>query len=598
MGSLSLPTPAEGRAPRPAHPEPAAPQERALLVVGRGGPVAADYAAWAGGKGQRPADVVDGGENWRRADAPAEITDVVLFLGPRLGERDRQVVDDLLALAGERGAKFVGVVSSFRAHFGDRAAAEAEEHVLGRARGLSARTVVFRPGHVLSCNSPARVYLRRFGPFYPLVPRRLRSCCVEGDELFAAIESERLAPAPRRGRLFTVLGPNVPWKDLLAQHRAKRVGAACLTAVSFLLSLLLVGQLAGLILGLLARRRPALRRWNFDTLRPRSLRELPALYNPYNYRHVKVVGYNNGVVHFGHRYPGRTVVSTVGCNRLRRDGPDKLKADCGATVRQALDFLAGTGQELHVIPNYSYVCLGTAFFVPIHGSAADFSTVADTITRAALYDPVADRLITARRDDPAFRESVYNLKADVLLLRLSLRVRPKSRYYVHREELEGPGSEGLLAALRDTKAANVEARKSNAASDKVTLSRYYNDPGEAPSPVLELPRDALGRLWDRLEENPVTSFLMHALTRHFAYHVELFFPAADFAAFWAGHRALPLRKLQLRYVRRDGFPHSPFREHDCVAVDLFMFRRHRHRFEAWLNQTFAVVRTNPGKHSR
>jgi hypothetical protein len=567
-----------------------------LLVVGLGGPVAADYAAWVGGREQRP--VVFAADAFPRAEVPAEVTDLVLFLGSRLSEGDRRVVDDVLALAGERGARFVGVVSSFRAHFGDRDAIEAEECVLAQARGLRARTVMFRPGHVLSCNSRTRANLRRLGSFYPLVPRRLRSCCVEGDELFAAIDSERQATGARRGRLFTVLGPNLPWKDRLAQHRAKGLGSTCLTAVSFLLSLLLVGQIAGLILNLLARRRPALRRWTFDTLRPGSLGELLALYNPYNYRHVKVVGYNNGVVHFGHRYPGRTIVSTVHCNRLRRAGPAVLKADGGATVRQALDFLAGTGQELYVIPNYSYVCLGTAFFVPIHGSAADFSTVADTINRVVLYDPVSDRLVAATRDDPAFRDAVYNLQADALLLRLSLRVKPKSRYFVHREELDNPGSEELLAALRDTTATNVEVRKSSAASAKVTLSKYYNDPGETPSPLLELPRDALGRLWDRLEENPVTSFLMHALTRHFAFHVELFFTAEEFATFWAGHRALPLRKLQLRYVRRDGFPHSPFREHDCVAVDLFMFRRHQPQFMAWLKQTFAVVRTNPGKHSR
>ena len=48
--------------------------------------------------------------------------------------------------------------------------------------------------------------------------------------------------------------------------------------------------------------------------------------------HIKVVGYNNGVVHFGHRYPGKTIVSTVGCNRVARDGIDILRADCGATV--------------------------------------------------------------------------------------------------------------------------------------------------------------------------------------------------------------------------------------------------------------------------
>jgi hypothetical protein len=80
--------------------------------------------------------------------------------------------------------------------------------------------------------------------------------------------------------------------------------------------------------------------------------------------------------------------------------------------------------------------------------------------------------------------------------------------------------------------------------------------------------------------------------------VELFFTSEEFATFWGTHQSLPLRKLQLRYIRRDGLPHSPFRDHDCVSVDLFMLRRERERFETYLRQTFAVVRSNPGKHSR
>jgi hypothetical protein len=116
--------------------------------------------------------------------------------------------------------------------------------------------------------------------------------------------------------------------------------------------------------------------------------------------------------------------------------------------------------------------------------------------------------------------------------------------------------------------------------------------------VLELPRDTIGRLWDRLEENPVTSFLMHALTRHFAFHVELFFSPEEFTTFWASHRTQPLRKLQLRYIRRDGMPHSPFRDHDCVSVDLFMLRRHRRQFLTYLKETCPAAQTNPGKHSR
>jgi hypothetical protein len=365
-----------------------------------------------------------------------------------------------------------------------------------------------------------------------------------------------------------------------------------------LLALLCLGRLAGLVFDLLSRRRPAWRHWNFDTLRPGSFRELLALYNPYNHANLKVVGYNNGVIHFGHRYPGRTVVSAASCNRVVRAGGG-LKADCGATVRRAIGFLAAAGQELPVVPNYSYVCLGTGFFIPIHGSASDYSTIADTITRVVYYDPQCDRLMVADRDAPEFREHVLNLKADILLLRLYLLVKPKSRYFVHRQTLQNPPAAELVNALSDCSATNVEIRQSRAGSDTVTVSRYYKDaPADGmPGGALELPRDTLGRLWDRLEENRVTSFLMHALTRHFAWHVELFFSPEEFTRFWASHNSLPLRKLQLRYIRRDGMPHSPFREHDCVSIDLFMLRRHRRRFEAFMKANFPQVRTNPGKHS-
>ena len=175
--------------------------------------------------------------------------------------------------------------------------------------------------------------------------------------------------------------------------------------------------------------------------------------------------------------------------------------------------------------------------------------------------------------------------------------RPKASYFVHRETLENPLAADILAALRDDGATNVEIRQSHAASSKVTVARYYNDLGETTSPALELPRDALGSLWDRLEENPVTSFLMHALSKRVAWHTELFFTPSEFDVFWRTHGRLPLRKIQLRYLGRDGLPHSPFRDEDCVSADLFLFRRHRSRFLSYLQSTFSNVRTNPGKHS-
>ena len=162
---------------------------------------------------------------------------------------------------------------------------------------------------------------------------------------------------------------------------------------------------------------------------PGRLRELLSLCHRYNFDHVKVVGYNNGVDHFGHRHPGQDdrLHGSLPTTDARR--PDTLKADCGATVRNALDFLARHDQELYVVPNYSYVCLGTAFFVPIHGSAVDFSTIADTICRVVLYDPDSDRIVSAARDDEAFREHVYNPKSRAVVLRLYLLAKPKAQLF-------------------------------------------------------------------------------------------------------------------------------------------------------------------------
>jgi hypothetical protein len=579
------------------------PADNVLLVVSLRNPIAADYAAHVRGGDGRTAVVFDDlsavtSGMLQPANDTRSSFSVVLFLNSQPGDGDRRRIEQCLALAHDRGARFVCIVSSFRVHFDDGNAIKAEEFAVGHAARLSARTVTLRPGHVLSRSSRATANLRRFGAFYPLVPARITSCCVDGDELFEAIERERRIIGSGSSRTYTLLGPNRSWRALFAQHRATGIVAGVLLVFAAVLSWLLVGQIAALVFNRFVRRRSTLRRWNFKTLWPRSFRELLALYNRHNAEYVKVVGYNNGVSHFGHHYPNRTIVSTIYCDRLSWAGADVIKADCGATVRNARDFLAGSERDLHVIPNYSYVCLGTSFFVPIHGSAADYSCMADTIDKVVLYDPTRDQLIVTTREEPAFQEHVYNQRSNVLLLRMYLRVRHKARYFVQMEELNRPTSEDLLRTLRDERATNVEIRKSHASNEKVQVYRYFKDPGEVDSAVLELPRDRIGRVWDRLEENAVTSFLFHTLTRWLAWHMELFFTAEEFATFWQTHAALPLRKIQLRYIRRDGFPHSPFRDHDCVSADLFMFRRHRSVFETYLNDTFAVIRSNPGKHSR
>jgi hypothetical protein len=573
---------------------------RTTLVGAFGDPIAADYADYARFHGDADVTVLDlDASQTRDIDDTLVASSAVLFLQPKLSERQALAAERLLAQAREAGARSACLVSSFRVHLGYEEAAATEVRLRDVARRLGLRATVIRHGHVISARSPLVAALRRWSALYPLVPARLRGCFVSGSALFSAIEQERAGDRypHRRSRTHTLLGPNLSWRDMLANHWRPGPLWWVYVILSWLVSLLLVGQLAACVITLLARGRPALRHLQVQTLRPRTFRELRALCSPYGYRDVKVVGYNNGVHHFGHRFPLRTVVSTVHLDRVVPHGPDCIRADCGATIRNARDFLWPQDRDLFVVPNYSYVCLGTAFFVPIHGSASDYSCVAETITRAVLYEPAKDRLIVTDHGDPAFRRYVYDTTADVVLLRLCCRVKRRGNYFLQTQEAIAPTAAELLTALCDQRAANVEVRKASTRADApVRIHRFYLRASDAEA-ALQVPRDSIGRLWDRLEENPITSFLMHALTRRLAFHVELFFRPQQFERFWETHAGLPVKKIQLRYIRCDGFPNSPFREQACVSADMFMFRSQRAVFEEYLKDTFGSVRANPGKHS-
>jgi hypothetical protein len=569
--------------------------EEVLLVAGPDNPVMTDFVTCAARKRGRKVAVVSSAGDLRRLDG-RPVSAVVLFLGRHPSPQEQAVHDAVSASAGEKGTCRVVIVSTFRVHFGDHRAAEAE--ALRRFQHVGGQVTVLRPSPVLCPNSRASAWLRALWFCYPLLPRRLRSCCLEGDELFTAIEQELQRPRPRRGAVYTLLGANRPWRTLFRAHGPRGLVRRGLALLTTLLSLLLIGQVAAVLFNFFARRSGRLRRWNFDTLYPESTRELLALYNPYNHRHVKIVGYNNGVVHFGHQYPGQTVVSTVRCNHVARVNGEAATFDAGVTIRQAVQVLGQVGKELHVLPNYSYVSLGTSFFIPIHGSASEYSTLGDTIDRVLLYDPAEDRFLAGKRDAPAFRENVYNLDRALLLLRLRVRVKEKDRYYVQLTRLEGPTGQEVMSLFQDGQAANIEIRKARAADQAVDVRKYYTTPPEGATDALPFPRDRLGQLWDRLEANPVSSFLFHWVVRRFIYHVELFIPPEEFPLFWETHAALPwVSKIQLRYIRRDGLPHSPFLEHDCISADMSMRKKYKPAFDAYLKEKFRAVQLNPGKHS-
>ena len=586
-----------------------------LVIASASDPVAADYAVHVRRVGERAPILVAGphacrpvenvvpcqtAEEFARSDsgtAGRELSAVVIFLGRRWTVFEQAVLDAVAVAVRARRRPRVCLVHTFRVHFGDHRAERLETDVASRFKLAGAEVAVVRRGHLLSDNSRATNILQRSGFLAPLLPRTLTSCFLGGSELFAAVDRELEGRRSGFLRTHTLLGPNRPWRDVLREHRSSGVMFAVMTALATLLSAFGVGWAIACLFKAVKRVSPRLRSWDFDTLWPTTPRDLLALCSRHNFRHAKIVGYNNGVVHFGQKFPSRTVISTVRCNRVARVGDGIAKFDGGITIRQAVSVLAGTGQELCVLPNYSYVSLGTAFFVPIHGSASAASTLGDTIEKVLLYDPAEDRFIVARKNEPLFDRYIFSLDRDVLLLRLYVRVQKRNVYFVQREAVPDVTAPDLLGVLADDRPSNVEVRKSKAAGRTVDVYRYYAGDAASGTGALEFPRDAVGRLWDRIERNPISAAMFHGLMRRFGYHVELFLGHDEFVTFWSTHGQLSISKIQLRYVRRDGRPHSPFREHDCVSADLFMLRKHKQTFDSYVKTTLQTARYNPGKHS-
>ncbi|MCA9083115.1 MAG: hypothetical protein KDA81_03625 [Planctomycetaceae bacterium] len=342
---------------------------------------------------------------------------------------------------------------------------------------------------------------------------------------------------------------------------------------------------------------PAWRAESFETIVPDSEDELLSLCCNSNRQHVAVCGYNNGVNHFGWRHPGRTVVPTFRAGAKIEVCGDRLITDAGVTLKQCLDVLDAAECEFFVVPNYSYIAMGTVFFVPVHGSGSEVSTLGDTIERVRLFDPTTSTVVEVSREDPLFRETMYNRQSPLVVLGLELRIRPRASYVVRESTLCEPTAANLMAVFSDPNSSNIEIRKSRASDSAVHVSRYYRITDERAIDPLAVPRDRLGQLWDRLEENRVSAWLFHTLIRRLAFHVELFLTADEFTVFWQHHQSLPVSKLQLRFARRDDMPHSPFADADRISVDLFMWKKHREPFMTFIRQHLPHARFNPGKQS-
>jgi hypothetical protein len=522
---------------------------------------------------------------------------IVLFLTRHLSPLDRRVIDRCVALAAESRSCRVYIVSSMAVHLGDRAWQLSESAVREQFEPIAEGSrIVLRVGNLGDVWTLHQTMLRLLAPLHPLIGTGFRSCFLTEQDLYSAIEWLIEKDSPLDREVYTLLGANRPLGDVLKQHQARNIGSRMLTSVARAVSYLSIHRAMELFYKWLARRIPILRMCCLDTLEPSSASELMNFYNPLNLPHVAIAGYNTGVTHFGWKYPGRTVVKTTGCGKRVRVHNDMVDVDAGVTLKRVVAELAAVDRELYVLPNYSYISMGTTFIVPVHGSGSEVSTLGETIDRAMLYDPKLDRIVRVRRGDPAFSRYMYHPSSRALVLRLRFRTRKQSRYFVRRTTIEAPTAGEIWKLFHDPEATNIEMRKSRAASPAVEVLKYYSA-ATSDNSSMEVPKDSIGRLWDRLEENAVTSWLFHALVRRFGFHVELFLDEREFAVFWEAHRRLPLSKIQLRFVRRDDLPHSPIGFRDCISADLFMRRSQSETFLQFMREHLPHAKFNPGKHS-
>ena len=559
-----------------------------------------------------------------------EIPEIVLFVEEEVSSPTFRAFRWIVDAARDRPVRCVIVIQSVSLHFNDPNATAFETILHDNLKSHVSSLTIIRTGFIVNPSSATSLWFRRLSGLYRLLPSRMTSTFLDGAKLFSIIDEELVrdqnswessVPPTESGlRDITILGQRRPWRDVAAEFQSGGGMQQVLQLPCAVISLLGIPWLFFWAVVLAGKIVPSLRQFHFHTLKPRSVRELISLYNRHNCSHVQIAGYNNGVNHFGWKYPNQTVVLTtsipgdVRLSTLRSttlQSPESSAAtgstlesqatlvtvDAGLTLNHCVKELNKVQREFYVVPNYSWISMGTLFFVPVHGSGSRVSTLGDTIEHVLLYDGDNERYVQAHRGDDVFRDAMYDMKRHWLLLNLTLRVKPKSKYFVRRSKIENPSAEDIRNLFNDPEASNVEIRKNQAAGTAIDVSHYFVDTKAGGSDTMELPRDSMGRIWDRLEETPVVSTLFHWFVRTFAFHVELFLKPEEFAIFWEHHRSLPVSKIQLRRVLKDGISHSACEQDDCISADLFMTRRNRDVFCRFVATYLPNVRTNPGKQS-
>jgi len=527
-----------------------------------------------------------------------------IFLDRRTLHNDAQfLLPELVQLAASGLPRMLIVIVN-DAPLSDHPIGDSVENlVTSRLMPWNLQLTFVRTGIILNHSGGTVFWLKKLSNFRKMIPPQWSACLLSASRFFSILEYERrllcrpAADAPNWTsiRRISIPGRRTTWQhafeELLPESQTPFLTRIAISIWWFTGMGHLIPTLLKLIQSFVTNSRESSR----PVFSPASWRTLLRFCNRHSVDDIKIAGYNNGINHFGWKFPSQMVLSTSRIPGTIRLSGDCVTVDASVTLKDVMKYLEQKDRELQVIPNYSYICMGTSFFVPIHGSGSEVSTLGDTIESVLLFDRTREEFVFLKRGDEAFRCAMYDRSYPWLLVRLTLRTQKKRHFSMETSVLQDPSAEQVLAMFDNASASHVEIRKSHARQQQINL-RIFRPISDASS-SLKLPRDHIGRTWDLLEETPVASSLFHWFVRTFAYHVELFMTHEEFQIFWKHHRSLPISKIQLRRVLKDGMANSACRDHDCISADLFMTRRNRDVFTRFISQHLPDVRSNPGKQS-
>ncbi len=549
---------------------------------------------------------------------PAELCEadeLIILFTPRLSANTVRFLQGLSSSRSRKLTRCVCVFTALNAHFGDRAAVELEDFVKLQLRAITSNILFLRTGRLIHNDSthphPNAEAKRRRGCLTGLFPRRMGRVLVSVTQLSDVILSFLRGHSDRRfddplsiavDQEMTLLGPYqlyatdaaVPGQ-LNSHDQPNRVGIFLRQLIA-LIGFLGVRQLFWVVLVVLARLNPSFREFTGQPIQPKSNPELLRLYHPWNRQYLQTVGMNIGVRHFGWTFPHRTLVQTTTLPQCNRWSEGRFKVNAGSPLKHCVEFLRTRNEQLLVVPNFTWVSAGTAFFVPIHGSASSVSTLGQSIESVLLFDGDSRRFVRARRGDGLFESLMYRQERLLVLLRAEFRTESRCTYRKQTETRKTPPAEEIWRLFFQSEFSHMELRKKHSKSTTVDICCFQPASTEDQE-TIDVPRDQIGQLWDRIEETPVVSWLFHELVKRYAFHVELFLDQAEFEEFWRHHEELPLLKIQLRRVNKDGMRHSPVCNEDRISADLFMKKDDRNVFCSFVDQHIPNVRWNPGKQS-